>query len=57
MKIRIKTHNGELPSYLTEGRVYPLDTTDDFYGGDIICDDGVQIFIQIAECAYLNGGS
>lgn len=57
MKIRIKTYNGELPSYLTVGKVYPLDTINDFYGGYIFDDSGEKISIEIKECAYLNGGS
>lgn len=57
MKVRIKTFNGDLPEYLTEGMVYPLDTTQDLESGDIYCDDGERIFIQINECAFLNGGS
>jgi len=57
MKIRIKTHNGELPSYLTVGKVYPLDTTNGLGSGNIYDDDGERIFVQIDECAFLNGGS
>lgn len=57
MKIRIKTHNGELPSYLTVGKEY------DFYGlycmtsGDITSDDGDNDFIILKNCIHLNGGS
>lgn len=57
MNVKIKSFNGDLPDYLTLGKVYPLDTTNDLYGGDIYCDDGERIFIQIDECAFLNGGS
>ena len=57
MKIRIKTYNGELPSYLTVGRVYLLNTTNDLDSGDIIADDGQRIFILIDWCFHLNGGS
>lgn len=57
MKIKIKNFNGELPSYLTVGKVYPADTIDDYYGGCIIGDDCEKVFIQINECAHLNGGS
>ena len=57
MKVQIKSFNGELPDYLTVGKVYPLDAIDDFYGGDIIDDDCEKLFIQINECHHLNGGS
>lgn len=57
MKIKIKTYNGELPTYLTAGKEY------DFYGlscmtaGDITSDDGDNDFIILQNCIHLNGGS
>lgn len=57
MKVRIKSFNGELPSYLTVGKEYQLDTVDSYFGGYIICDEGEKIFIQIDDCEFLNGGS
>jgi len=57
MKIQIKTYNDELPSYLTVGKVYLLDTINDLDSGDIYCGDGDRITIKINDCAHLNGGS
>ena len=57
MKVKIKSFNGELPSYLTAGKVYDADEysvcgklymwddTDDF------------VFIRMKNCPHLNGGS
>ena len=60
MKIRIKTHNGELPSYLTAGKVYEVHQI--IRGrvvSRIINDRGHRISIHLGEngCVYLNGGS
>lgn len=60
MKVKIKTFNGELPSYLTLGKVY--DAVKDKYhnGYDIIDDDNDEnnkSFILLNYCAHLNGGS
>ena len=58
MKIRIKTFNGELPSYLTVGKVYGVrkrsinDRT--FFLDD---DDGDTWVCRFIDCALLNGGS
>ena len=60
MKIRIKTHNGELPSYLTVGKVY--DVVDGYVvSGDIFVrvDMGMCIPVNLTldNCRHLNGGS
>ena len=55
MKIRIKTYNGELPSYLTVGKVYQV-----FFNHEITMietDDKYVAYIDIGKCRYLNGGS
>lgn len=57
MKIRIKTHNGELPSYLTVGKVYNVlkrITIDGQVFFNIIADNGAMVSV----CRHdLNGGS
>ena len=57
MKVKIKTYNGELPSYLTLDKVYDvIHVIDDLY--EIIeKDNDSEIVIRITCCAYLNGGS
>ena len=59
MKIRIKTYNGELPSYLTVGKVYEVDC---FYENNqkypcIYADNKHHIVLEIHKCWHLNGGS
>lgn len=53
MKVRIKTFNGELPEYLTEGRVYEAHNINiskyNIYFS-IVCDDGVLINTRLHEC-------
>ena len=59
MKVKIKSFNGELPSYLTLGKEYEavsflLD------GGSfprIVTDDGFKLVLCLYSCDYLNGGS
>ena len=56
MKIRIKTHNGELPSYLTVGKVYETSLFKKYFA--VIKDDnGVDIFTYMNSSKHLNGGS
>ena len=59
MKIRIKTYNGELPSYLTAGKVYGVDC---FYESNqkypcIYADNKHHIAVMVDKCGHLNGGS
>lgn len=59
MKIRIKTYNGELPSYLTVGKVYEVTHN---YENDsdhpcIIGDHGFELVLLVYHCGHLNGGS
>lgn len=56
MKIRIKTYNGELPSYLTVGKEYDVIHGCGIYL-DISGDDGCPVFVDINDCGHLNGGS
>ena len=57
MKIRIKTYNGELPSYLTLGKVYDFKEWGLGIGGLIKTDDNYEIHVQMLNCDDLNGGS
>lgn len=55
MKIKIKNFNGELPDYLTAGKVYDV-----FFNHEITMiktDDDHIAYIDINSCKYLNGGS
>lgn len=60
MRIRIKTYNGELPSYLTVGKAYEVVG---YYGifpdkNPLILDDNKdQIAIVLNKSSHLNGGS
>jgi len=58
MKIRIKNHNGELPSYLTVGKVYTV--VDKLSDSVVSCisDDGFRFDACInGSSQRLNGGS
>ena len=55
MKVRIKSFNGELPSYLTVGKLY--DATGDGISCEIIDDDGDVINVYILCSSHLNDGS
>ena len=59
MKLKIKSFNGELPNYLTVGKVYESTYS---FDGDIelpyiYSDDGSFILLCTYECDHLNGGS
>ena len=56
MKIKIKTYNGELPSYLTVGKVYEVEIS--WFNRKCIMDDtGYSLSFNIENCNHLNGGS
>lgn len=55
MKVKIKTYNGKLPSYLTVGKVYEVITNEGV--GTIISDDGYEITLIMEGTSHLNGGS
>lgn len=58
MKVRIKSFNGVLPYYLTEGREYEFSPVVNLANaGDIISDDECKDFILLNECEHLGGGS
>ena len=60
MKIKIKTYNGELPSYLTVGKVYEVAYLfDDIENLPCIrADNDAQIVCsRDIGCGHLNGGS
>ena len=56
MKVKIKSFNGQLPSYLTVGRVYSVFS---FNGSSALIrtDEGDLIFTEIRGAYHLNGGS
>lgn len=47
MKIKIKNFNGELPDYLTVGKVYEFDMWSDDRDGSIRDDTGLGLYIYI----------
>lgn len=55
MKIRIKTYNGELPSYLTMGEEYAAINVVDCFDRTLLINGGIEIHIN--NCEHLNGGS
>ena len=57
MKIRIKSFNGKLPEYFTEGKVYDVDPIENGNGGWFTSDVGVKGFTSFRNSAHLNGGS
>jgi hypothetical protein len=59
MKVKIKSFNGELPSYLTEGKEYYLWHTSDMWTRGILADNGHNIVLStdLNNCWHLNGGS
>lgn len=59
MKIRIKTYNDELPSYLTVGNVYEVVEADYLGFTDLFSiydDEDVIRIVNKDNCDYLNGG-
>ena len=55
MKIRIKTYNGELSSYLTVGEEYTVVNVTDCFNRTLLINNGIEIHIN--NCEHLNGGS
>ena len=49
MKIKIKSFNGELPEYLTLGKVYEFDKWSDDNDGGIQDDIGIGLYIFLDE--------
>lgn len=57
MKIKIKSFNGELPSYLTEGKEYKVEKVG-FLGFWITVDNEIfEACVLLDDCSFLNGGS
>lgn len=56
MKVKIKSFNGELPSYLTEGKEYPAMKRSD-YSFFVFDNDGDSTLCAFINCPHLNGGS
>lgn len=58
MKIKIKSFNGELPSYLTAGKVYETEDAELRDNYLFIYDDiDYTRAITLKDCWHLNGGS
>lgn len=58
MKVKIKSFNDELPSYLTEGKVYEVfDYEIDWDLGYLFDDECVEITFKQHGSHHLNGGS
>ena len=58
MKIRIKSFNGELPEYLTAGRIYDVVKMPDSMHRVVINDNnGNRMSTNLYKSGYLNGGS
>ena len=55
MKVRIKSFNGELPSYLTVGKVYDAVRVDS-ERMKVTCDNGQVIMTNIKKSGYLGVG-
>lgn len=55
MKVRIKS--GECPSYLTVGKIYEAQKTDNPLKYFIKDDDGDDLICNLVDCVFLNGGS
>ena len=57
MKVKIKSFNGELPSYLTLGKEYIFTISDNGKGGAFVNDYGDVTYINLECSCHLNGGS
>ena len=58
MKVKIKSVIGDLPDYLTLGKVYEVMKTETNEGvGTIISDDGYEMTLIMEGTSDLNGGS
>lgn len=57
MKIRIKTYNGELPSYLTVGKAYGVVLFSIHGDPKFITDDNFFLTVDMDDSSALNGGS
>lgn len=56
MKVKIKHFNGELPNYLTEGKVYKAARINEHLFG-FKGDDGRNMFATFYRSSHLNEGS
>lgn len=57
MKIKIKNFNGELPSYLTMGKVYDAKPSEDKKGASLTNDWGNEIYVNLEMSCHLDDGS
>ena len=57
MKIKIKSFNGDLPSYLSSEQSYEIEHID-HEGRHFICTEQVEyVCVTLDNCKHLNGGS
>lgn len=56
MKVKIKSFNGELPDYFTEGEEYQA-INEDKYSMYVVDNNGDSAFCLFDDCSHLNGGS
>ena len=58
MKVKIKSFNGELPDYLTVGKIYEVfDYEYEYDFGYLFDDEGAEITFKQRRSQHLNGGS
>ena len=57
MKVKIKTFNGKLPSYLTANRFYRVFQECELSPQYIYDDTGTRVYFLMDGCPHLNGGS
>ena len=57
MKIRIKSFNGELPSYLMLDKEYQVMQESEYFHQYVIDDEDDAVFFDLHNCPHLNGGS
>ncbi len=56
MKVKIKSFKGDLPSFLTLGKLYNVEEMLDTHLLSIYDDNGDNMIIYTEDCGYLNGG-
>ena len=57
MKVKMKSFNGELPDYLTVGKVYRVTHIESLTTVRVKDDLNNSISVRLDSCAYLNRGS
>ena len=57
MKVKIKEYFGELPDYLTLGKLYKVEEVLDVHLFLVEDDNGDAMIVFTEDCGFLNGGS